>query len=272
MPKSLQMTRAEGPDAQSRLFNQSLAKALAVLEAFGADRQNMTLPEIASAAGISKSAAQRLTHTLEQLGYLRKDRKLKVFSLTPKVLELGMRYTAASALITIAQPCLLDLNRESGETVNLSEPDGLNMIFVASYPGQRQIAVQLPVGGCFPIYCTAAGRAYLSGIPKPEADALLRRSDPVAHTPDTILDRAAIVALVDEARQAGYAHAQGEYYRGDINIAAPVLGGDGQAIASVSISVPLTRWTFADACARIAPQVVEVAQALSSRTATLRKS
>ena len=55
------------------LFNQSVEKAFAILEAFGGERRALNLSEVAAAAGMTKSSAQRCTHTLEQLGYLRRD-------------------------------------------------------------------------------------------------------------------------------------------------------------------------------------------------------
>lgn len=256
--------------ADSPLFNQSLAKAFAILEAFSLDRRSMNLPELATITGLTKSAVQRLTFTLESLGYLRKDPASKRYSVTPRTLELGMRYTTTSSLIESASPYLLDLNITCGETVNLSEPDGLNMIFVATYPGRRQISVQLPVGSRFPIYCTAAGRALLSGLPKNRAEAVLGASDIKSYTPTTILDRAEIARLVDEARTAGFAFAKDEFYRGDINIAAPIRGVDGRAVAAVGVSVPVTRWSFEAACKEIAPQVAATAQNISSLFAPLR--
>ena len=54
------------------LFNQSLEKGLAVLQAFSAQRNSMTLAEVAQAAQSSKSSAQRMVYTLEQLGFTRR--------------------------------------------------------------------------------------------------------------------------------------------------------------------------------------------------------
>ncbi|MFP5405918.1 MAG: IclR family transcriptional regulator, partial [Gammaproteobacteria bacterium] len=114
-----------GPEAAA-LFVQSFAKGLDVLLAFGPDRSSMSLPEIASAAGISKSAAQRFAFTLEALGYLSKDTVSKRYSLTPRVLELGYRYLLVDRVLERASPYLLELNRRCGETVNISEPDGVD--------------------------------------------------------------------------------------------------------------------------------------------------
>lgn len=124
--------------------------------------------------------------------------------------------------------------------------------------------MQLPVGGCYPIYCTAAGRALLSGLPKPKADEIVEQSEIHRYTPTTLTDKAQIIRLIDDARLTGFAFALGEFFRGDINVAAPIIGADGQAVAAVGVSVPVTRWTFDDARAQLAPQVTEVAQTISS--------
>ena len=50
-------------DNNNSLFNQSLEKGLAVLRAFNARQRTMNLAEVAEAAGINKSSAQRMIHT-----------------------------------------------------------------------------------------------------------------------------------------------------------------------------------------------------------------
>ena len=255
---------ADGPRA-SRLFNRSVEKAMDLLAAFGPERRVMNLPEMAAAAAITKSAAQRLAYTLEALGYLRKDPGSRRYATTPRLAELGMRYTSTSPLIDGAAPYLHDLNIKCGETVNLSEPDGADMVFVVSLPGHRQLSVQLPVGSRYPMYCTAAGRAYLSGLAQAEAGRLIAASRLEAYTPLTVTEPGERGRLGGPAREAGFAHALGEYFRGDINIAAPVRGPGGRPVAAVGISVPVTRWSFEAACAELGPLVSDVAQAISTR-------
>ncbi|HLI10362.1 MAG TPA: IclR family transcriptional regulator [Alphaproteobacteria bacterium] len=259
-------------DDDSPLFNTSLAKGLAVLMAFGSERRSMNLPEIGTIAGIGKSAAQRFTYTLERLGYLRKDPVTKRYSLTPKVLELGLHYVHADALVEHANPYLLDLNIKCGETVNLSEPDGTDMVFVARFPGHKSIAVHMPLGRRLPMYCTASGRAYLSARPEAEMAEIIARSTPVAYTSSTTLDPARIRKMVRQAHRDGYAYADQEYYRGDINVGAPILGADGWAIAAINISVPVSRWRLDEACRQLAPLVIETARAISGMSAIRRKS
>jgi DNA-binding IclR family transcriptional regulator len=80
----------------SLLFNQSLEKGLAVLRAFSGERRTMTLGEVAEHVGINKSSAQRMVYTLEQLGYLRKHPQTRRYQLSPRVMEIGFNYLAAT--------------------------------------------------------------------------------------------------------------------------------------------------------------------------------
>ena len=205
----------------SPLFVGSLEKGLRVLGAFDETRRSLRLTEIAAATGLDKSAAQRFTHTLFELGYLRKDVKTKHYSLAPKVLELGFTYLRTDALVERAAPYLLEASRRSEETVNLTELDGTEVVYVARVPSRHVISVDVILGTWLPAYCTATGRAILAFLPEDEARDILERSDRIAYTEVTETDLDALMGRLAEARRDGFAVAAEEYYIGDLSIAAP---------------------------------------------------
>jgi IclR family transcriptional regulator, pca regulon regulatory protein len=248
---------------ESPLFVGSLEKGLRVFQAFDDSHRALRLTEIAAATGLDKSAAQRFTHTLHELGYLRKDPKTKHYRLAPKVLELGFSYLRTDSLVERAMPYLLEANRRSEETVNLLELDGTDVIYVARVPGRHQITFDVVLGTELPAYCLAAGRAMLAHIPQDQARAVLDASHRVNYTPRTVTDPDAIMRLVGEARKAGYAICVEEYSPGEISIAAPVLDYGRQPVAAVSMAVPSARWTVQAVEKKLGPIVVETAQAIS---------
>jgi DNA-binding IclR family transcriptional regulator len=140
------------------------------------------------------------------------------------------------------------------------------MVFIARFPSHKRFFIHMPVGRRLPMFCTASGRAYLSGLPTAEVQKLLRRSALKSFTPQTITDPAEILKQVEAAREAGYAWADQEYYRGDITIAAPVFGDDGAPVAAVNISAPSSRWSLADLRAKLSSVLMETARACSSGT------
>ena len=245
------------------LFNSSVQKALTMLETFGGDRRTLGLAELAAAAGMTTSSAQRCIHTLLRLGYLRRDARLRRWVLTVRALSLTEAYLSGHALLEHATAHLIELNQASGESVSLSEPDGTDMVFIARFPSLQPFHIHMPVGRRLPMYCTAAGRAYLSALPPGTARRILGRSRLSAHTPQTLTELQQICKRIDAARESGYAWSDQEYYRGDVTIAAPVLGEDGAPLAAVNISAPTSRWTLAQLRTKLAPLLLQSAHAAS---------
>ncbi|MBV9344763.1 MAG: IclR family transcriptional regulator [Gammaproteobacteria bacterium] len=251
--------------ARSRdpLFNRSVEKALAILEVFGGERRALSLAELAASVGMTTSSAQRCTHTLVRLGFLRRDPRMQRWVLTLRSLTLAHAYLAGHELLEHATTHLIELNQASGESVSLSEPDGSDMVFIARFPSLKRFYIHMPIGRRLPLYCTASGRAYLSALPAPLAQRLLRRTDLKPLTPYTLTDTAAIWRRIEEAREAGYAWSDQECYRGDLTIAAAVLGPDGQPLGAVNISAPTSRWSLPELRSKLAPLLLQTARAAS---------
>jgi IclR family pca regulon transcriptional regulator len=266
MKRTLRKPRA--PGTRDPLFNQSVEKAFAILEAFGGERRALNLGEVAAAVGMTKSSAQRCTHTLERLGYLRRDARVKRWVLTSRALSMAHSYLSSHPLIEQATTHLIDLNQASGESVSLSEPDETDMVFIARFPSHKRFFIHMPVGRRLPMFCTASGRAYLSGLPTAEVQKILRRSSLRQFTPQTLTDPAEILEHIKAAREAGYAWSDQECYRGDVTIAAPVFGEEGLPVAAVNISAPTSRWSLAELRAKLSSVLLETARAASSGTAS----
>lgn len=249
-------------ERDDRLFVETVERGFEVLRAFRG-QASLGLTELADRAGITKSAAQRFTHTFEVLGYLRRD-SAKRWRLTPRALEFGTYYLASDPLLERANPHLNELNHECGESVNLSQPDGTEMVYMARFTANRRFFIHMPIGTRIPMYCAASGRAYLSTLPREEAKAIVERTAGRAFTAHTITGVDAIMDLVDEARDRGFAKASEEFYVGDLNIAAPIIGADGQTLGCVNISGPTSRWSMEKMEAELAPLLIQTVRTISS--------
>src|SRR5680860_94961 len=116
-----------GPD-----FVQSLERGLAVIRAFDADSPDLTLSDVARATGLTRAAARRFLHTLVELGYVRTDGRL--FSLRPRVLELGYSYLSSLSLPELALPHMERLVGQVHESCSLAVLDGEEVVYVARVP------------------------------------------------------------------------------------------------------------------------------------------
>ena len=197
---------------------------------------------------------------------MRNDR-LHAWVLSPRTLSVGHPYLASHAVIEMATPHLVELNQARGESVSLSELDGTEMVFIARFPSHKRFSIHMAVGRRLPMYCTSAGRAYLSTLPRDEVRELLRRSTLRALTPNTLTQIPEILKLIDSARELGYSWASEECYRGDLTLGAPILGANARAIAAINISGPTSRWTATELRTRLAPLLLETARAASGNVA-----
>jgi len=256
-------------NAADPLFNQSLEKGLAVLRAFNAQRRTMTLSDVAEAASISKSSAQRMVYTLEALGYVCKHPKTRRYQLTPKVMEVGYNYLAADILVDVANPFLSELANITGETVNLTEPYDREMVYVARFVASKFIPIHMPIGSRIPMYCTASGRAYLSALERDEARQILASSERAVRTPHTRTGIEEIMQVLDVARERGFAINKEELFLGDMTVAAPIFNSDRTPVASVHVVAPTSRWTPEDAEKKLGSLVLECARSISNSVRTL---
>lgn len=251
----------EAPD--DGLFVNSVEKAFRVLDVFGGGQHSLGLSEIAAASGLDRSAAQRFTHTLERLGYLRKDPRTRHYALSVRVLDLGYRYIRSSGIVDRAAPYLLDLSRATEEAVSLTMLDDTEIVYLSRLLSRYMLNTNVQVGSRLPAYCTAPGLAMLSRLPRAEARRVLERSDRRAYTPHTTTAFPALLAKLDAAAQNGFALTVQEIYPGDVSIAAAVLGADGEPCAAINVAVSLSRCQPETAVERYAAMVVTAASAMS---------
>jgi IclR family pca regulon transcriptional regulator len=135
--------RGTGPD-----FVEALARGLDVMAALGSPGGSMTLADVANAADLARPTARRLLLTLEELGYVQiRD---GVYSLTPRVLRLGMAYVGALGLWDVARPHLEDLVAKTGESSSMAQLDGSDIVYVARVSVPKIIALRVEIGTRFP--------------------------------------------------------------------------------------------------------------------------
>ena len=250
------------PVREDALYVGSLEKGLRVLGAFEAGRQFLTLREIAQACDMDKSAAQRFSHTLVQLGYLEKCGDTKRFSLGKKVLELSFNYLRASTLVEAASPVLIELQKASGQRVNLSLFDDTSIIYAIRQLSKREYYYSSLIGRRMPIYCTSGGRMMLAHLPKEEMNDILKRCEMKPITPRTIHEPARVRAKIAEAREKGYALTVEETVLGEQVVAGAILVGD-KPVAAVHVAGSLSEFTPAQFEKKLGPLAAEAAHALN---------
>lgn len=211
-------------------FLEALARGLAVLQAFGPERRQMTLAEAARAVDLPRATVRRALHTLVVLGHVESDGRL--FRLTPQVLRLAAGYLGASGVSTVLQPLCERLAAEAGGPCSAAVLDGAEIVFVAYGRPRLMLNVSTMVGSRLPAFCTALGRVLLAHQPETELH-------PFAVTPRTETDPARLRDLVAAARAEGHALVEQEAELGFRSLAVPLPRQDGRVVAALNIGMPM---------------------------------
>jgi DNA-binding IclR family transcriptional regulator len=258
-----QQPAADPAVKQNTLFVSSLAKGLRVLEAFDEEHQALSLGDLSRRTGLDKSATQRLANTLHMTGYLIKDESTKRFRPSHRFLEMAYAYSWSDPVVQLAMPKLIELAGRLGETVNMAELSGSDIVYVIRIPCQRTGFAATLVGRRLPALSTSSGRAMLASLPPSERRVCAKNWPIRKFTSQTTFDRVAIGRLIDEAADKGYAIAQGEMMMNEIGVAAPVIGSDGRPVAAVQCSVSAYHWTAKKVEREIVPFLLDTANAIT---------
>jgi IclR family pca regulon transcriptional regulator len=255
----------ECPKADDKEFMMTLAKGLAVLESFGAERPAMTLSQVAQALRLSRATARRILRTLAELGYVTQNGRS--FSLSSGILKLGFAYLATQNWIEQATPLMRQLGEQFHESCSAAILDGAEIVYVARFPAQRIMSVTLAVGTRLPAFHTSLGRIQLGFLDEAELWRRIRSLRIESHTPSTITDVEALFDRVREDHAQGFSIVDEELERGLRSIAVPVVHRSGQAIAGLNVSTHSTRTTRNEMRERFLPRLREVAAQISGLVA-----
>ncbi len=264
--ESGQGPRGEGPrrgtarrEERPSYFVQSLARGLAVIKAFDHARPQLTLAEVAKITGLDRAAARRFLLTLVDLGYVTFDGRL--YSLRPRVLELGYAFLSSLSLPEVALTHMEPLVAEVHETSSLGLLDGHEVVFVARVPVKRLMAVPIMVGSRFPAYPTSMGRVLLAGRDPRWLEEYLASTELRPLTDRTVTDPDRLRETIARVQAEGYAIVDQEIDDGSRSIAVPVHDASGQVVAALNVSMLAGRGTaetmldFLPAIRRAAEQI-----------------
>jgi IclR family pca regulon transcriptional regulator len=217
----------------------SLAKGLRVLEAFTAERPELTLSEVAVLARIDPGTSFRMLNTLVRFGYVARVPESRRFRLTLKVTDLGFHAIGGADLREIGRPILRSLVGELNEAANLGVLDGADIVYIDRVrAGLTRVGVDIRTGMTLPAYCSAIGQAILAYLPEEEVKrrlAVAPRSNWIPTNPMTEDD---IKRDLADVREHGFAMRDSYFGNGLHILSVPVLDIDKYPVASVSVAAP----------------------------------
>ncbi|HEY9038004.1 MAG TPA: IclR family transcriptional regulator [Roseovarius sp.] len=247
---------------QNTLFVGSLAKGLRILRAFDQTHTELSLAALARITGLDKSAVQRLANTLHIEGMLDKDPVTRLYRPSHAWLRLAYAYYWSDPLVARAMPKLIDLSQRLGETVNLAQLSGQDIIYAARLPCTRTVFAASVPGRSVPALSISAGQSILATFPLEERAAAIRDWRLYAETPRTTMDRAEIAHQIEAAARTGYAITYDQMILNEVGIACAIRGPNGRGHAAVHCSVSAHHWDKGRIQTEILPWLQDTANAI----------
>lgn len=240
---------------------QGLERGLAVLQAFDADLPNPTATQLALATGLSRPVVRRILLTLQRLGYA--TTSSGHWTLTPRVLSIGQHYTATHALTELAQPYLMHLAEQTGESATLATLDGAEVVYIARVPVRRVLSVTVSPGTRVAAHATSLGRVLLAWEPPERVEQLISESGLPALTPYTVTEPKKFREILATVREEGWSMVINEREEGLISLSAPIRDHSTGVVAALASSTSTGRTAPEEFQDNVVPVLLSAASQIS---------
>ncbi len=242
-------------------FMTSLARGLAVIQAFSQRRHHLTISQVSTNTGLSRAAVRRCLYTLTKLGFAGSDDN-RHFFLRARILALGHSYISSMPLATAAQPVLEHVSHLLHESCSIAALDGLEIVYIARANVTRIMSIDLGVGSRLPAFCTSMGRAILANLPPDELESYMSRAQFKRFTERTIVNPAKLTQALRQVRRDGYSIIDQELEHGLRSMAVPIQNASGKVVAALNIGAHAQRVSIQEMQSKFLPHLRAAAQEL----------
>lgn len=230
--------------------NQSLARGLAILQAFDLAKPEWGIRELGRELDLDRSVVLRLVQTLAAAGFLERNKITSRYRIGPRAFEVGQRFTRSTPLYDVA----LSQMRNLHDAHNLDVYLAVRLEAVVLYLGAIEaddVALRAVAGTRGHLHATSLGKILLAFEDDDVVQELLKDLPLMRLTPATKTSKSALLKDIASARKRGYALADGENFAHIFSVAAPIYDGSGKMAAAISASRPRASAAKAEQAAMI---------------------
>ncbi|TRM11604.1 IclR family transcriptional regulator [Lentibacillus cibarius] len=219
-------------------MNQSVLKALTLLDYFSAETPELTLKEIADKSGMPKPTVYRLLASLEHHHVIMKTKENEhdtKYQLGLKLLELGKIVSDQLEVRTIALPDMEQLGREINEVIHLVIVNQEEAVYIEKVDSSRALRLNTRVGRSAPLYLGSGPKLLLANMPEERQQEILNEAElsRAGHQP---IDKTQLIQELQTIYEEDYAYSNGEQDPDTTGISYPIYDYNSQVIAALAVS------------------------------------
>lgn len=247
-------------ELQKEVLNNSIIKAINILNCFSHEKPRLRLKEISAITGINQATAYRMLATLKEYNLI--EQYDGVYFLGRGFLKYEGIVLNSMEIRRICLPYLEELSNNLKMNANLALLDGFEVLYVARSETPYSIYSYFHIGMRRPIYCTALGKVLT--CKSPEFVRQVFKQEVNRYTLNTIVNEEIFLKEIEQVRLQGYATDFEEWNNGVNCIAVPLFDAKGQVIAGISASGPTSTCPAAKILDFV-PLLIEYSHRISAR-------
>lgn len=210
----------------------SVHKALDIVEFLSDHSGDASVKELSDALGINKSTVSKMLLTLAHHDFVRQNPQTLRYRIGFKPLLIAQKTVTSIEIQTIAEPFLLQLREETGETVNFAINAGGTLTYVATYEGRYPVRLSSTAGMSASLTNSAVGKAALAFMKEPKRSELVQKE--VGHMDEQ--QKVGFLKNIEATKERGFSINIDELTEGVSGVGAPVFDYMGDFVAAVAVA------------------------------------
>ncbi len=214
-----------------------LRRVTVVLDVIAKGRGSLTVTDLATRTGLSRSSVHRILQALEREQYVMRVPAHTSYTLGPGLLNFGI--DAHLRLVAANRGHLVTLSRALSENTELAVIVGSSVVVIDGVSGSDRLGGTASVGKRFPLHATSFGKALLSRLPDQNQRSIIAETLP-RFTPNTVTDRDALLHQLETIGRINVAIDVEEHRTGICTLATAInapIGG----LQAIGVVIPTHR-------------------------------
>jgi DNA-binding IclR family transcriptional regulator len=222
--------------------NQSLRKALSILEIMADLEGPVRLQDLSATLQMSPSTVLRFLNTFKDYGYVNQEADTSFYYLTLKLADLGNRSYMHFPFQQTLRKYVKEIAYRFNEAASLCVESNMQMVYIATEDGPAHMLQTLQrIGRVAPMHATGTGKVHLLNYSDEQLEELKIKHGFPKLTGHTITNLEDLKKELSSVKTQGYAVDDEECEEGVRCLAVPVWDFSGKVVAALSLSAPLTR-------------------------------
>ncbi len=199
----------------------TVKKTLQLLRLMTEHNGTLTVSQIADRLESSVSSATRFLQTLQEQGYVQKNRQTGHYELNYMLYSLGSELVRNDATVEKLRPLAHEVSQRYDISVNINTILGKNAILLFPVSRFYNKDLDFHIGQTAPAYCTSSGKAILSQLSEQELN-LYFENLPLRSFQGNVYTEEGLREELKAAKKNGYAVCREEYVSGVFSVSFPL--------------------------------------------------